>query len=181
MMMHGGTKRLTAWAGVVALILAIPATMMLFGAGGWNWSLSDFAVLGTVLFGAGLAYELLARRSGNTAYQAAFGIGLAGAVLLFWVNGAVGLIGDGDINLLYGAVFVIGLIGSLMARFQPRGMAHTLFAVAAVQMLVPVIALVTGAQDFRPGIAQVFMLNGFFAMIFVTSALLFRRAARDHS
>ncbi len=116
----------------------------------------------------------------------AFGVGLAGAFLLFWVNGAVGIIGNEGqpANLMYGAVFTVGFIGSLMARFKPRGMAPTLFAAALAQMLVPVIALFIWpppATSWAPGVFGVFVLNAFFAMLFVVSALLFRRAGANNS
>jgi hypothetical protein len=178
-------RRLIVWAGVIALILLIPLVLTIRDGGvegvGWNWTLSDFIIMGTVLFGVGLAYELLARRSEQIAYRAAFSLGLLGAFLLFWVNGAVGIIGseDNPANLLYGAVFAVGLVGSLIARFKPRGMAYTLFAAALVQMLVPTFALfVWPAQTSwgEAGVMGVFVLNGFFAFLFVVSGLLFRRA-----
>lgn len=37
------------------------------------WDLADFAVAGALLFGAGLTYELVARKAGNIAYRAAGG------------------------------------------------------------------------------------------------------------
>ncbi|MGF7118372.1 hypothetical protein J2749_001359 [Methanobacterium oryzae] len=146
-----------------------------------NWSLFDFVLMGTVLFSVGLAYELVVRKSKKTMYRIAFGIGLAGAFLLFWVNGAVGIIGDSQsVNLMYGAVFAVGIIGSLVARFKPRGMARTLFAVALTQMLVPVIALIIWPPSiisWAPSVLGVFVLNAFFAMLFVVSAVLFRHTS----
>jgi hypothetical protein len=44
--------------------------------------------------------------------------------------------------------------------------------------LVPVIALIICAPAFAPGVAAVFGLYAFFAMLFVGSALLFLRASR---
>jgi hypothetical protein len=77
-------------------------------------------------------------------------------------------------------VLAVGIIGAGIARFQPRGMSHTLFVTALVQMLVPVIALLIWmpSLDEPPGLVGVFMLNAFFAALFVVSALLFRRAAQ---
>ena len=79
-----------------------------------------------------------------------------------------------------------------MARFDAHGMALALFATALAQMLVPVIALMlwkAGWQDllidsnspnppFDPGVAPVFGLNAVFALLWVVSGLLFRKAAR---
>lgn len=176
------TRRLMVWAVVIALILMIPLAARQF-INKVKWDLLDFVVMGAVLFGVGLAYELIARRSQMSVYRVAFGIGLGTAFLLFWVNGAVGIIGseDNPANLLYGAVFVVGLLGSLMARFKPRGMARTLFAAAFAQMLVPVIALIVWKPDFDPGVLQVFGLNAAFATLFVVSALLFWRVGERGS
>ena len=174
-MMQNITRRLLVWAAVVALILLVPLLARA------PWDLFDFVVMGGLLFGVGLAYELVARRSGKTVYRIAFGIGLVTAFLLAWVNGAVGIIGSENqpANLMYGAVFAVGVIGSLVARFRPRGMAHTLFAAALVQLSVPVIALIIWPQISwgGAGLAGVFVLNAFFAALFVVSALLFRQAA----
>jgi hypothetical protein len=179
-MMRNATRRLVAWAVVVALILMIPLVAMQFSEE-VNWDLFDFVVMGGLLFGAGLAYELVARRSEKTVYRVAFGVGLIAAFLLAWVNGAVGIIGNENqpANLMYGAVFAVGLIGSVLARFKPRGMSHTLLAAALVQISVPVIALLVWPQISwgGAGIVGVFVLNAFFAGLFVVSALLFRQAA----
>jgi hypothetical protein len=127
-------------------------------------------------------------------YRAAFGIACATGFVLVWINSAVGIIGDGPVNLLYLGVLAVGFFGALIARFQPRGMALALFATAVTQMLVPVIALViwkAGGQDllidphspnppFHPGILPVFGLNAAFAVLWVVSALLFRRAVAIH-
>ena len=183
-MMQNITRRLVVWAVVVALILMIPLVAMQF-TGEVNWDLFDFVVMGGLLFGVGLAYELVARRSGKTVYRIAFGVGLVTAFLLAWVNGAVGIIGSENqpANLMYGAVFAVGVIGSLVARFKPRGMAHTLFAAALVQLSVPVIALIIWPQISwgGAGLVGVFVLNAFFAALFVVSALLFRHAAEPWS
>jgi hypothetical protein len=174
-MMQNIPRRLFVWAVVVALILLVPLLAQA------PWDLFDFVVTGGLLFGVGFAYELVARSSGNTVYRIALGIGLVAAFLLALVNGAVGIIGNENqpANLMYGAVFAVGIIGSLVARFKPRGMAYTLFAAALVQLSVPVIALMIWPQISwgGAGIVGVFILNAFFAGLFVVSALVFRDAA----
>ncbi len=45
-------------------------------------------------------------------------------------------------------------------------------------MLVPAIALVIGTPAFTNGVAAVFGLHAFFAILFAGSALLFRKAVR---
>jgi len=102
-------------------------------------------------------------------------------LLLIWMNLAVGIIGseDNPANMLYVGVLAVGIIGAGIARLRPRGMARTLFATAFAQMLVPVIALIIWRPSLEetPGIVGVFILNAFFAALFVVSAMLFHRAS----
>lgn len=176
------TRRLIVWAAVVALILLIPLVAMQV-TNEVNWTLTDFVFAGVLLFGTGLAYELVTRKAGGIAYRAAAGVALAAAFLLVWINTAVGLIGNEDnpANMMYVGVLAVGIIGAMIARFQPQGMARALFATALAQILAPVIALIVWrpSLDDAPGIVGVFMLNAFFMTLFVVSALFFRRAARE--
>ena len=145
------------------------------------WDLADFVAAGVLLFGTGLAYELMARKGGTVAYRAAVGIALATVFLLVWVNGAVGIIGseNNDANLMYFGVLAVGIIGAIIARLQPLGMARALFVTALAQALVPVIALTIWQPTSwgAAGVFGVFVLNAFFVMLLVGSALLFKRAA----
>ena len=139
---------------VTACILLLPLVAMQF-TDEVVWDLADFVVAGVLLFGAGLTYELVARRArkaGNTAYRAAVGVAVATALILVWMNLAVGIIGNEEnpANLMYGGVLAVGIIGALIARFQPQGMARALFATALAQMLVAVIALITGWGSTGP-------------------------------
>ncbi len=169
-----------------ALILLIPLVMTFIDRGkpegdGWHWSPGDFIFGFIMLFGFGLAYELIARRSANTTYRVAVGIAVVATFLLLWINAAVGIIGDDNpINLLYGLIVAIGFFGAIISRLQPQGMARTLIVMAVVQMVIPVVALYFAPKevyDDPPGLLGVFALNAFFAMLFVGSALLFRQAA----
>jgi hypothetical protein len=46
------------------------------------------------------------------------------------MNLAVGIIGseDNPANLMYGGVLAVGIIGAIIARFEPHGMARALVA-----------------------------------------------------
>ncbi len=144
------------------------------------WDLADFAVAGALLVGTGLTYELVARKAGHLAYRAAVGLALAGALLIVWMSLAVGIVGvEGDpADLMYGGVIAVGVFGAFIARFQPRGMARALFATACAQALVAAIALIL-AEYPAEVIRSVVILNGFFIALFVGSAWLFRKAARQ--
>lgn len=56
------------------------------------WDLFDYTVAGALLGGAGLAYELAVAKSGNRAYKTTIAITVAIAVLLVWINLAVGIL-----------------------------------------------------------------------------------------
>ncbi len=137
-----------------------------------SWDLIDFVIAGVLLFGAGLTYELIARKSGNIAYRAAVGVAVATALLLVWVSLAVGIIGNegNPANLMYIGVLAVGIIGALIARLQPLQMSRVLFATAFAQMLVAVIAQIAG-------LGFTFISNGLFAMLWIGSALLFRNTS----
>lgn len=118
-------------------------------------------------------------RINSTAYRSAISVALAAAFILVWLSLGVGIIGrDGDpANLMYFGVLGIGIIGSLIARFQPRGMSLALFATAIAQTSVAAIALFAGLGYPWSGPLELMVLNGVFVALFVGSAWLFRRAA----
>jgi len=167
---HGNRWRIAAWSAA-ALILLLP---LLAGA---PWTLSDFVFAGVLILGVGLPFELAVRKTGDTAYRAGVGVALAGAFLLTWVNAAVGIT-DSDADGLYLVVLAIGIIGAFVALFRPAGMARAMFATAAAQTLVGVIALIAGMVPEHNSAFEILGITGFFVTLFVGSALLFREAAR---
>jgi hypothetical protein len=103
------------------------------------------------------------------------GVALATALLLVWINLAVGIIGseDNPANWMYLGVLAVLVIGALITRFRPQGMARVLSATALAQAIVTVIALIT-QQELDT--LEILLLNGFFVALWVGSAWLFRRA-----
>jgi peptidoglycan/LPS O-acetylase OafA/YrhL len=77
-------------AFVTACILLIPFVAMQFS-DSVNWTLLDFAVAGSLLFGTGLMYELLSRRTQKRQYRRVIGATLIVALVLIWLELAVGL------------------------------------------------------------------------------------------
>lgn len=164
--------RLAIW-GTAALLLLLPAVAMQFTRA-VDWSARDFVFMGVMLSAACGSYELLARMTSNTAYRAAVGIAIVTAFLTIWVNGAVGMLGseDNPANLLFGAVLAIALIGVVIARSRPRGMALAMEATALAQAAMALYALVGGY-------AEVVLHVGCFVIPWLLSAQLFRKAARQ--
>ena len=108
----------------------------------------------------------------NGAYRAGAGVAVAAALLILWMQAAVATEDDSPGFLLYGVV-VLGLVGALIARFRPRGMARAMFATALAQAMVAVITMIAWQQY-----AEISILNTFFMALWIGSALLFRTAAR---
>lgn len=178
----GGERRASPWRtaawSAAALVLIVPLVAMQI-TGEVNWSVADFIFAGTLILGVGLPLELTVRRTSDPAYRWAVGLALAAAVLLVVVNGAVGIIGseDNDANLLFGGVLVVALVGSVVARFCPRGMSRAMAAAALAQASVAIGALVAGLTPPATDRTEIVALWGFVAL-WAGSAALFRQAAR---
>ena len=113
----------------------------------------------------------------SSTYRLAVGLALAAVLILIWVHGAVGIIGDSDdpANLMYVGVLGVGIIGAIVTRFSRHGMARALYATAVAQMTVTLIVLFAGL-GFPPTPAwSLLILNGLLFALFAGSAWLFRR------
>ena len=146
-----------------------------------DWDILDFAVFGALVAAVVVTYRLALRWTGNTAYRFAVGVALAGAFLLVWVNGAVGIIGasGNDANMMFFGVLGIGVIGAFVGRFQARGMARALCATALAQVLIGVIALAGGlGADGAAWPRDILFVTGFFVGLWLLSAWLFRKAGK---
>ena len=182
---HEHGRRRSLWKGpalFTALILLIPL-MGNYLVDGWHWSAGAFVRFGALLFGLGLAYQLITRKVDTLAYRIALGIAIATAFAVFFGNV---IQADDDpvaVNpdaVMYLWVPLVGIIGAAAARFRPNGMSRALFATALAQTLVLAIALIVRNPQITPWTAAVlrgFGLNAVFVMLFVGSALLFRSAA----
>lgn len=183
-------KKLYQSMGTLALatasLLLIPLIAMQFS-DGVVWTLSDFVFAGTILFGTGFSYILVTRilaprMGGDLTYRISVGFALFTGLFLIWTNAAVGIIGseNNDINQLYFGVIAVGIIGAFMARFRPRGMTFTLFAMAFAQALVAMTALFAGIhQAPDTSVFRIIAVNGFFIVLFVVAGLLFRFTAQE--
>jgi hypothetical protein len=92
------------------------------------------------------------------------------------VNLAVGMIGDegNPANLLFGAVILVGVVGTLLAGFRPRGTGRAMQAAAAAQGAMAMYALIAGDPLAALPIAM-------FVVPWLLAAHLFLKAARQHA
>ena len=182
---HNGGRRRSLWkspAIITAILLLIPLLGNNF-VEGWNWPLRAFVLFGAIIFGIGLVYQLITRNVDTSAYRAAVGIALATGFLLFWGNFVQAA---DDINpsaMMYFLALPVGIIGAVIARFRPEGMVRALFATALAQAFILAIVLMRNppVTAWTAAVWRGFVGNAFFAMLFVGSALLFRKAALRES
>ena len=167
----GGLWRLAAWS-IAAALLLLPLVAMQFTAD-VNWTASDFVFMAVLLGGVGLAFEFIVRRSRNFSYRVGSGLALLATFLTVWVNAAVGMIGDGPYNLLFGVVLLIALIGSIAGRFEPAAMARAMVAAAIAQ---GVLSFVGMFMDARGG-----TLSMTFIVPWLLAAAALRSAARNQA
>ncbi len=166
---------------IAATLLVIPLAAKVLSKE-FEWSGFDFFAAWMLFFSAGLTYRLVARKMKNNMYKAAVGLAVATGLFLVWSNLAVGLIGseDNPANLMYLGVIAISFLGAIIARFKPEGMTKVLFALAASHALIAAAALIM-RLDLAPEsfVAEILAVNGFFAVLWTGSALLFRNVAID--
>lgn len=120
-------------------------------------------------------------KKATTSYRLAAGIALVTALFLAFGIGALGIIGDGGrADRMYLAVFAVLAVGTVLARLRPRGMALALAATAVTQVLVAVVALVSGLPDSEgASVSDILMLTVMYAGLFGLSAWLFWRASEQ--
>lgn len=117
----------------------------------------------------------------NTTYKLAAGFAFVAVLFPFYIELAVGIIDPpgGPLLKMELGVLAVGVIGAIIARFRSHGMAWTLLATAFTQALVAVISLIVLPGHPASPPLEVLGVNGFFIMLFIGSALLFKRSASD--
>lgn len=75
-------------AVVVGLLLLIPFFANMF-IGGWNWGPMDFAIIGAMLFTAGLALEFAMKKIANPTYRWLVVLAIIAAFIALWAEFAV--------------------------------------------------------------------------------------------
>jgi hypothetical protein len=141
---------------------------------GWNWKPRGFVLVYVLFFGTGMAYALIARKMGSWAYKAGVGVALVAGFGLGWSNMVHVADSENPANLAYFSVLAVGVIGSWLARLEARGLAHTLFAMAALLALIAVM-LPSGAPPYLA--RNMAIGHGVFVALLTSSGLLFRRAS----
>ncbi|MEM1176128.1 MAG: hypothetical protein AAGA33_11415 [Pseudomonadota bacterium] len=146
-----------------------------------NWDMLDFLVFGGMISALLLIIFVARRNSRSPAYRFAMALAGVGGFLVAWINGAVGIIGneENEANLLFFGVLALGAVGALLARLRAAGMAKVLFTMAVAQIGVATFAIALDLGASSPAWPQsLVMMTAVFTFFWLTSALLFGRAAK---
>ena len=116
-------------------------------------------------------------------YVLALALTLATVVFLVLAIGALGIVGDGGrADRIFLAVPAVLLLGALLARLRPRGMALATTVAAVVQAVAAaaaVVAVALGLDDFAgASIGDIVMVSTLYVALFGLAAWLFRRSAQ---
>jgi len=174
--MHGAqmpkTMLRVALGALAAVMVPLVASRLIPD---WNWPPQAFVVVYFLFFALGMAYALIARRMGTWSYKAAVGLALAASFALGWGNMVHVADSGNPANLWYYSVLVVGIIGAAIARLRARGLAITLFAMAATLALIA-LCVPTGAP---PELARNMTIGNIAGVvIFTACGLLFRHASQ---
>ena len=160
-----------ALGALAALMVPLAASRMVEG---WNWSAGGFVFVYFLFFGVGMVYALIARKMGAWSYKAGVGLALVAGLALGWSTMVQVADSEHPENLVYHSVLVVGIVGALLARLEARGLARTLFAMAATLALIALIL----PSGVAPYLARNMAIgHGVFAALFTASGLLFRHAS----
>jgi MFS family permease len=144
----------------------------------WNWPPGAFVRVYLLFFVVGMAYALIARKMGAWTHKVAVGIALFGGFALGWSTMVQTADSGHPERLWYLSVLVVGLIGAGLARLRARGLAWTLFAMAATLAVIAVV-LPSGAP---PDMAlRMAIGHGVYVALFTAAGLLFRHASLAES
>jgi hypothetical protein len=174
--------RLVGWGGAV-LLLAAPFVAMQMHAEGVDWSPGDYLFAGALFAIIGGSFELAARLAPNAAYRGGAGLALLGTLLVIWSNLAVGIVGSehNPANQWFFAALLIGIAGGCIGRFRPKAMSIATAATALLLWTAFAVASMGGTDEPLVHHSVEFIGTSIFALLFLGSAWLFRKAARDHS
>lgn len=161
--------RIIGWGGAVALILT-PLVAMQF-TNEVDWDETDF-IVAAIIFGiVGGLIELAVRMSQNWYFRFGAMFAVLAGFMLVWSNLAVGMIGNEDnpVNLMFGAVLLIAILGAIASRY----IAFAMLAAGLAQAAIGLFAGILG-PDPRGGIFTIVL-----ALPWAIAAALFTKGRAE--
>lgn len=167
----GKTVLRVALGALAALMVPLVASRLVAG---WNWSAGSFVFVYFLFFATGMVYALIARKMDAWSYKAGAAVALVTGFGLGWSTMVQVADSEHPENLAYQIVLVVGIVGAMLARLKARGLAYTLFAMAATLALIAVL-LPSGVP---PDLARNMAIgHGVYVALFTAAGLLFRHAS----
>lgn len=167
----GKTVLRVALGALAALMVPLVASRVVAG---WNWPARAFVLVYVLFFATGMAYALIARRMDGWQYKAGVGLALGAGFVLGWSNMVHVADSGNPANMAYFSVLVVGLAGAWLARLRARGLAWTMFAMAAVLAVIAVL-LPSGAPPVMT--RNMAIGHAVLVVLFTAAGMLFRRAS----
>jgi hypothetical protein len=160
-----------ALGALAALMVPLVASRVVEG---WNWTAGGFVFVYVLFFALGMTYALIARKMGARSYKAGVGVALVSGFGLAWSTMVHVADSGHPEGFVYYSVLVVGIVGALLSRLKARGLAYTLFAMAATYSLIAVILSSGEPPDLARNMA---VGHGVFVVLLIASGLLFRHAS----
>ncbi|ASR50264.1 hypothetical protein B5J99_01235 [Blastomonas fulva] len=137
-----------------------------------NWTAGDF-VFATILLGSvGTVVELAARFARPGAPHIGYIIAGFTAFFTFWLNAAVGIIGEEDsVNIFFFLMVAGAILSAMIVRFRPGAMRWIAMLLAIGQYAVGIAAL-----RMMPGHSVEWGFLTVFVLLWLTAAWCFNRA-----
>lgn len=148
--------RIFGWGGAGALLIT-PLIAMQFSEE-VKWDETDFLVAAIIFAVVGGLVELTVRLTANWLSRVAAFFAILAGFMVIWSNLAVGMIGNEDnpINLLFGAVLAIAVLGACLSRIHRKVLSHAMLAAGTVQATIGILAGILGS-DFRGGVFTIIL------------------------
>ncbi len=167
-----GKTTLRVGLGALAVWM-VPFTASRFIAD-WHWDPRGWVLAYVLFFATGMVYALVARRMDAWAYKAGVGVALVTGFALGWSTVVQTADSGHPENFLFLSVLAVGLIGALLSRLGARGLARTLFAMAAAMVLISLMLPSWAPPDMALRMA---VGHAGDVALFTIAGLLFRRAS----
>jgi hypothetical protein len=111
---------------------------------------------------------------GSWAYRMGAAVALVASILIVWTT----LVRDDGTGIGFFLVILAAGVGGFAAWFRPAGMARTMLGVAVMQTLLGLaIATAPVTANAPDGVFRAVVFGGFFTVLWLVSAGLFRAAA----
>jgi hypothetical protein len=167
----GKTMLRVALGALALLMVPLVASQVVKG---WNWHAGSFVIVYVLFFATGMAYAVIARKMGAWSYKAGVGVAVVAGFALGWSNMVHVADSANPANLMYYTVLAVGCVGAWLARLEARGLARTLFAMAATLALIAAM-LPSGAPPYLA--RNMAIGHCVLVALFIASGLLFRHAS----